>query len=228
MSDLIITNISGEHYIKLSAFVKGQIDPVLMVPYNDNPVPVKLRQLRHVEIKDCGDFSLIETMRDKIISKRKKITPEQMVNYSELQHNILKKAMVSPTYEELMKLNEFDVLRIESEKGIKAIKDQLGLLKASPKKRDLTNELNQRIMDTQYWLPPDFVSYIMSYSLRIDDTDIKLVSEDMLYSAAIKAKNGNDNPADHIHGVFTDFNREDINERSWIVYYKRQKEAKGK
>jgi len=59
----------------------------------------------------------------------------------------------------------------------------------------------------------------MSFALQQDNSDIKDVSEDMLFSAAIKATKGHDNPADHLPGNFTDFNREDINDRAWSIYH---------
>jgi len=79
-------------------------------------------------------------------------------------------------------------------------------------------------MDYEFLLPADFVSYIVSYALKVDESDIKLISEDMLFEAADMAKRGHDNPADHMQGNFTDFNREDINKRAWVVYFQRMKE----
>ena len=39
----------------------------------------------------------------------------------------------------------------------------------------------------------------------------------MLLEAAILAERGHNNPADHIHGIFTDFMKDDINKRAWIL-----------
>ena len=48
----------------------------------------------------------------------------------------------------------------------------------------------------------------------------------MLLEAAILATNGKDNPADHLTGVYTDIQRDDINKCAWIVYseYHEEKE----
>ena len=46
----------------------------------------------------------------------------------------------------------------------------------------------------------------------------------MLLDAAILATNGHNNPADHLKGIFTHFNEDDINRRAWGIYAEWKKE----
>ena len=53
-----------------------------------------------------------------------------------------------------------------------------------------------------------------------DNTDIKRVTEDMLLKAAMLAERGNDNPSDHMNGIFTDLQKQDIDTYGWILLNK--------
>lgn len=202
--------------------------PITMAPFNGVYVPVMIRELNQVQIESCGEFSLIETVNDLVSKKMSKPNPAKMLAYSKLQYEILKKALISPSYDQIMKMNEFDELRKHAEEEIENLKALIFDLKESPKKRRFKNDLDVMIMNTRFYLPGDFVSFVVSKALSVDKSDIKLISEDMLYNAAVKAKLGGDNPADHLDGNFTPFNKDDINSRGWAIYYQRQKNDKGK
>lgn len=219
----MIIEQDGKSYIEISALFNAAQKPVIMAPFFGVFLPVVVRRLTHTQIRSCGDFSLIETVTDMLSNKNKKIEVSQMVDYAELQYQLIKKSLVSPTYDEIMSLNEYDVLRLEVEKELKELEVILNDMPSGLEKNKLMKDYYTAKMNSEFFLPADFVAYIVSFALRIDDSDIKDVSEDMLYEAAIKAKNGHDNPADHLHGNFSDFNREDINNRSWIVYNHRNK-----
>lgn len=225
MSDLIITE-GGESYIKLSALYEKEMKPAIMAPFLGVMIPVIVRRLTFAQIRSCGDFSLIETVSD-VMSKKKKASVQQMISYAELQYEIVKKTLVNPTYDELMSLNEFDILRVEAEKELKEIDKLIDELPVGPKRDKLQNEYNVLKMNSQFLLPIDFIGYIMSYALSLDDSDIKLVSEDMLFEAAVRAHEGKGSPSDHLPGNFTEFNKVDINNRALVIYSQRIKEKNG-
>ncbi len=219
----VLIEHGGEQYIKLSSLYSNQVDPLIFIPYNEYPILLKLRKLNHLQIEACGKFSLIETFDDQIRNARGKMSIAKMVEYSELQHKILKAAMVHPTYEEFMAQSEEDSLRVEAEKEIDELEELICSMDESPKKKRLRTELNTLIMQTRFYLPADFISHILSYALSMNDTDIKLVTDEILLNAAIKAEKGNDNPSDHVHGNLDYFNLEDINERGWASLHNHRK-----
>lgn len=226
MTENLITH-DGESYVRLAALYEDEIEPLLMLPFNGATLPAKVRRLNHAQIEECGDFSLLELTGD-IASGKNKITPAQMINYAETQYQLLKTALISPSYDELMAINEKDELRVNAESELLEIEKTISSLPNGPKKSKLRGKLDLLTLQCRYLLPSDFVSHVVSFALRIEDTDIKRVSEDMLYKAAILANKGNDNPSDHIHGNFTDFNREDINSRAWIIFSRKQAEVSKK
>lgn len=217
----MIIDHNGESYIRLTALYEAVSKPCIVAPFFGTPVPVIVRRLTFAQIRACGDFSLIETTRDIIEAKTRKLTTKEMLDYSELQFQIIKKSLVSPTYDEIMSLSEYDLLRLNAEKELVELEAIINEMPNGTEKRNLLEKYYTVKMNSEYLLPPDFVSFIMKFALQQDDSDIKDVSEDMLYEAAIRAKNGNGNPSDHLPGNFTDFNKVDINNRSWIIYHKR-------
>lgn len=207
---------------------------VIVAPYANNEkfVTVIARELSYVQIKSCGDFSLIETFQDKLLKNDKKETTfHEMVEYSELMHNVVKLSLLNPTYDQIinqiLKYDNIDNI----DKQLKDIKEMfLKLRKDHPEEKDeaeaLQNEYARIELQYKYVLPDNFLNYIFCFALGIDSSDIKLVSEDMLYNAAVKAKFGNCNPCDRMPGMFSEFNKEDINERAWTIYFNRQEELK--
>jgi hypothetical protein len=220
----MIIKHGGESYIRLASLYEAEMDPALMIPFHGVKLPVIVRRLTYAQIRACGDFSLIETVSDIIKKKKGNATTKQMYDYSELQYNILKRSLKAPTYEEIMSLSEADILRIHAEKELKELEGIINNLPAGPEKDKLKEKYYITLTNSKFLLPADFVSAVVSFALNSSGTDIKEVTEDMLFEAAYKAVKGHDNPADHLPGNFSDFNKEDINNRAWIIYSQRTEE----
>jgi len=213
----------GESYIRLSDFIENEVSPIIMAPFMGGYVPVIVNRLNYAQIRACGDFSLIETTSD-IISNKRKLSPAEMIAYAEMQYNIVKASLRSPSYDEIMGVVYYSEISKGIAPEIEELESAIAELPVGPKRDILKSELDTLRMDYEFLLPADFVAYIVSYALKVDDSDIKLVSEDMLMEAACMAKNGNDNPSDHLPGNFSEFNREDINKRAWIIYAQRMRD----
>lgn len=199
--------------------------PILTLPFYGNPVQVQVRELTQAQIYACGgtDLSLIETMQDKIRLK-KKPSLDDIVGYSEIMHQIAKKSLHCPTYQEIIDTIK-DGLDIEAmQKEIKSLHEELALLDGGKEAEALDKEITRLQIRANLLLPDDFLNGVVCYALGVDKSDIKDVSEEMLYNAAVEAKLGNDNPSDHLHGRFNDFMRSDINRRAWTIFNNKKKE----
>jgi hypothetical protein len=190
---------------------------IVSIPFHGTPVFVKLKTLTSLQIRSCGDFSLIETMDDKIRMKEKPKLSE-IIAYAEKQYKLCKEALVSPTYDEIFEIAGADPKIKEKLELIEELKKELQKTKAGPERTELENRLNNLKIWCYYILPEDFVAYITSWVLQIDKTDIKKVTDKILLDAAILAINGHDNPADHVDGNLTEYNYDDINRRAWTIY----------
>jgi hypothetical protein len=199
--------------------------PILVAPFHGTPVPVQIKELTQFQTMACGNFSLIETLEDKLRQKEK-ITPKDIIEYSSRNHAIVKEALINPTYEQILKIIGSNIKVEEAKKKLKELKKQLEQVKPGPQRSILEEELDTCRIWCDFLLPTDFISFIVSYSLRIDKSDIKKVSENILLDAAILAERGHDNPADHIDGKFTPFMRDDINRRAWYLLAMKRKRNK--
>lgn len=201
--------------------------PLVAVPFNGTPTIIKLKELTQAQIYACGgtDFSLIETFEDRI-NLNKKPTFEQMIKYAEMQHAIAKRSMVCPTYQEVFEIcaASSDINKIKND--LKNLDETIAMLPNSPKKTKVKNEYNSLRVWYDLLLPEDFLSTITCYALGIEKSDIKDITTESLINAAIMAKNGNDNPSDHLKGLFTDYMKDDINKRAWILFREKNKEGK--
>lgn len=199
--------------------------PIVAVPFFGTIVHVQLRELTQAQIYAAGgiDLSLIETFQDKIRMK-KKPSMQECVEYSSVQHNIAKKALYKPTYQEIIDTIKGDIDIEATRAEIHMLHEKLAVMPDSKEAEILDNDISRLEIRANLLLPDDFLGAVVAYALGISKSDIKEVTEESLYRAATEAKLGNDNPSDHIDGRFTAFNRDDINRRAWIIYMNKQKE----
>lgn len=202
------------------------VAPLLWPPFNGVLIgPVKAKRLRHAEIASCGDFSLIETFYDKV--RAKEVTRGDMSGYAKIQHAILRKALISPTYDEIMKVvGQYENLEWCKER-LKAFRLEVDREEDATEKKKKQRELEDLEMQYYNVLPGDFTGFFMAFSLQIAETDIKSVGDEILLEAASLAKLNNNRPSDNIGGVFTDFNRADIDKRAWGLWIDKHKDDHG-
>lgn len=215
---------NGRVYVSLDAIVDASAYPVIKAPFFGAFVLCTVRELTHAQIAACGRFSLIETTMDKI-AKQRQISTQEMYDYSELQHKIIKRALICPTYDQIMEAAGARINSTQIEADIESLAHDAAMLSGQEKA-----EAEKEIMNLRMWsrfiLPSEFTATIVSHALGVDSSDIKEVTAEALLDAALAAEKGHDNPADHIGGMFTDFNRDDINTRAWIELSK-HRAAKG-
>lgn len=217
----IIHNHEGEAYIKASALVGKLKFPIVKAPFADGEIIVKLNRLTYVQIRSCGDFSLIESNQNKL--RKKKLKVKDLIDVTRLQHAIAREALVSPSYDELIAECVPEGLIARHEAVIAECREQLNGIKPGPRQVELLEEIDKRELWTKWPLPNNFLAFVFDFAVSNDTSDIKKVFDDLLLEAAISAEKGHDNPVDHIEGNFTGFNREDINRRArYLLQLKRE------
>ncbi len=198
--------------------------PIISAPFNGADVFVRLRELNAIQIRSCGDFSLIELFDGSTIKAVGKMTVRQMMEFAKYQNAIVRESLLEPTYAELMEWCEVDPTghAEQLESVLKTLKDT-----EAGKERDaLIEQINAHRIWLNMILPQDFTGAIMAYALGMDKSDIKRLTWDVLYRAAILAKRGHDNPHDHVDGYFTPFNKIDIDTRAWMIFEQERERAK--
>lgn len=209
--------------------------PVIVTDFHGVPLPVKIRELTATQLWGIGNMSLIETFEDKL-SRDRDPTVEEMNAYAERHHKILQLALVNPTYEHLMSIAGAHLDSEEVENRLKSIKAMFLELPEGKEKRALKKEYEALELSSKFILPGEFTGPIVEYLTGAKRTDVKKITDDMLFQWAVLASRGGDNPADHAVGNYkrwpddspqarlygTDsMIAEDINNRAWIIYDER-------
>jgi hypothetical protein len=182
--------------------------------------------LSDIECQAIGSFSPIESDEYKWSKAQVKTTWSEALAYAQKNVKICQASLVSPSYDEIFALvgkRSFnESVRVE----IKRINAMLEDMHPGPALKELEEIRDSLILAWDVILPDDFMAAVVVHALQIAKTDIKKVTEDMLYEAAILAERAHAAPHDYIHGVFSDFNTRDIDLRAWIVYETRQEELR--
>ena len=192
-------------------------------PFFNNPIWCKLKCLNMIEIKACGNLSCLY-FDDK--KKKKENTIEEIIEIKQIQENLAKESLIYPVYDDIIKMITGENFIIsQKEKIIKELKIDLEKLEDAKQKKELSQEVKKLEYSIKFLLPDDTYAFVASWALGIDKTNILKISKKILFQAAVKAVNGHNNPTDHISGVFTDFQFDDINNYAWIIYneYQEQK-----
>jgi hypothetical protein len=200
--------------------MEAAVNPAVFVRFSGKEIPVILKTLSSVEIQSCGDFSLINLSSDKKI-KSKEDPLLQIARFAEIQHNVLKLAMINPTYEEVESL----LLRKANVNGLnermRSIVERFALLKNDEEKKKLEKEYALLEMRCKFIFPEDFLIDVFEFATEQDKSDIKkIVSENILLEAAIMCEN-KCLVSDLLckDGYFSEFNKFDINKRAAIILH---------
>jgi hypothetical protein len=193
--------------------IRGGLFRWVPVPFNGVKVWCELRCLNYTQIRACGDYSNI------VLEGAKEITLEQMIELRNYQEKLIIACMNRPTYDKIAAMvGENDFVISEKRKELEEIK-KIDISGLPVKQR---KELEKRIADTELFLgfilPEDTFGFLTEWVNGTDVSDIKKITDAQFLEAAILAKNGKDNPTDHVPGVFTDHNRQDIDRYAWKVY----------
>lgn len=189
----------------------------IVVPFAGMPIWCLLTCLNYVQLRSCGDISCLYFPKKGKEEKEPDIL--EIIERKNAQEAVCKLSMIRPSYDEVIGIiTETDFRISEKQKALEKINEQIKSMPASSEKRKLEKMAEQIEYQIGFLLPDDAMSFITSWALGIEITDIKKLSRDILLDASIMASNGHDNPTDHITGVFTDFQREDINKHAWFIY----------
>jgi hypothetical protein len=200
----------------------------IVAPFNGVEILVQVRCLNFTQLRACGNMSLLEISTE----PKEQLSTADIIEIKNQQEELMKQTLVYPTFDGIIEtITEADVVIQRDRKELQELRDLLETCPAKdPKRIQLEKVIDNLELSLGFLLPDDFAAAITSWAMGIDRTDIKKLTREILLEAAIMAAQGNDNPADHITGVFTDFQREDINKNAWIIYaeYRKEKEIEEK
>jgi hypothetical protein len=195
--------------------IRGALYCWVQVPFNKTNIWCELRVPNGGEVIAAGNYSNIDNKKTP-----EKLNISRMIEMRNYQERLATSVLNKPKFSEILAMVNLDdnVLK-EHRKRLEEIKaiDISGL----PAKE--RSDLNRRKLETEllcgFALPNDTYGFLANWANGNDVSDIKKISDEKYLEAAILAKNGGDNPSDHLDGfILTEGNREDINRYCWHVY----------
>ena len=205
--------------------IRGALFHLVLVPFNGIPVWCKLRCLNQSQLEACGGVTLINLLSG--ATEKDQPTVKDMIDIRNSQEAIAKQTLVVPSFDEIMKIiTDEDTVVSRTRAEIEELKKIDPKTLPSTKRKEFEDELFKLEISVAYLLPEDAMGFITSWALGQDISDIKSLTADQLFNAAVLATRGNDNPTDHISGCFTDRDKGDIDSAAWGEFNRRQEQKK--
>lgn len=188
---------------------------LISVPWKKTFVFVKVRMLDDLQIQAIGNFSLIK--KD---TKPPSNDWRAVVFNLDIQHDLVRAALISPTYEQIFKLIGNSSFNKETEEKFKECQKEINAMTKGPEKTELEKKTASLRILFDLVLPNDFTAAISEYVLGKNRTDIELVTHDILLNCAIMQKRSGGRPSDYCDGKLSPFNKRDIDINAYEVFDK--------
>ncbi len=188
------------------------IDPnteiVIIAPWNGQPIPITIKMLDSVVMSSCGEFNLVSS----VIADNNKEEPtqEDMIKTKNIHENMLKLALVHPTFAELEEhLIEKDFYAIRTAE-VKEIKELIEQVQSEEDRAPLIARLDMLELSIAFILPEDFTLFVVTILLQQEATDLNKLTKDTLLKAGFLAEKYNVRPSEYLTGIFTEKQKVDI------------------
>jgi len=190
-------------YDETVRLIQSNTEKVVMLPWNGTYIPFIIRMLNSTQLRSCGDFSVVNIADEKDGVVIDKDNFKNVVELKNTQENMLRRALVSPTLDEINDTLETSKLIEDIKNKIKTNREKIAKAKdlTNAQRLELSNELNDLELYMGYLYPDDFVAAFITYITQKNNTDIDKITKTILLEAAIAADNWSGRPSDYLEGV---------------------------
>jgi hypothetical protein len=194
-----------EGYLPLPE-IMGEMYSWLFAPFNGAEILVEVRHLRSTQLPDVDKLWAIagEGQKDKTYTR------QQAIDVMNIQEECCRAVLNRPTFEEIEKAV------YGKDNVLKARRKELGELREKLKgasgaaKAELQRETDRLEMFTGFILPDDTMLALTNIALGIGVSDIDKMTKEKLVAAHAKARLYGGRPSDFVPGLFTDGDRQNI------------------
>ncbi|MCL2294107.1 MAG: hypothetical protein FWC36_04490 [Spirochaetes bacterium] len=192
--------------------IRGGLFHWVAVPFNSVEVFCELRCPNATQIEQCGDISNITQEIEK--NKEYKPSYDELIHVRNYQENICKIVFNKPTFDNIAQLvNENDFVISKKREELKKLQEHF------EKHKDEMTEVEKEIIESKirvidlqlgFILPTDTMAFVTWWAMGNDISDIKKITKEAFLRAASLAKIHNKAPSDYISGIYTDYNKIEI------------------
>jgi len=194
--------------------IMGALYEWLLIPFRGAEILVEVRYPRSTQLPDIDKLYAVLDKQKKDL----KLTRQQMIDILNIQEECCKATLNRPTFEELSQaIHGKDNVLANNKKEFEALDEKLKGIKTEAAKRELQIERDRLELFCGYILPDDTMVALTNVALGADISDIKKITRDKLLVAYTKAKLYSGKPSDFVPGLFTDGDRQNIDDYATLL-----------
>jgi len=194
--------------------IMGALYEWLMIPFRDTEILVEVRYPRSTQLPDVDKlYAIINQQKNE-----KKLTRQNMIDYLNIQEQCCKAVLNRPTFEELEEaIYGKDCVLRQNRELIKELEAKIKEIDNETSRRELREQFDKVELFCGYILPDDTMAALMNIALGVDVSDIRKLTKEKLVAAYSKARLYGGKPSDFITGIFTDGDRQNIDDYATVV-----------
>jgi hypothetical protein len=193
--------------------IMGKLYDWVFIPFRGAEILVEIRYPRSTQLPEVDKlYAIIDQQK-----KEPKLTRQQMIDVMNIQEECCRAVLNRPTFDELEKeIHGKDRVFETNRKRLEELRLKLKDVKDN-QKFELQQEINKLELFTGYVLPDDTMTALTNIALGIGLSDIEKLTKEKLIIAYNKARLYNGKPTDYIPGVFTDGDRQNIDDYATLL-----------
>ena len=203
--------------------IMGALYEWLLVPFNGSLILVEIRYLRSTQLPEVDKlYSVIDEQ-----STERKLSRDDMIAILNIQEACCKAVLNRPTFQELEQaITGKDRVLEDNKKRFKALEAAIKTVNNEAERRELTTEKERLELFCGYILPDDTMTTVTNIALGMDVSDIRKLTKEKLLLAYSKARLYGGRPSDFVPGIFTDGDRQNIDDYATLIGGENEKERR--
>jgi hypothetical protein len=208
--------------------IRGGLFHWIAVPFQGRNIFCQLRCPNATQIEQCGDISNILERKKGSPEDGKKLDYEEIIQIRNYQEALCKIVFNIPTFDAIARtVGVYDFAVSEKKKELESLEKRYNENKGgmtAAERKSLESSMDAVRFQLGFILPDDTMAFITKWAMGNDVSDIKKINRDAFLKAACLAQVHHKAPSDYINGVFTDYNKAEIDAYALSVYNDFQKD----
>ena len=194
--------------------IMGALFEWLLIPFQGADILVQVRYPRSAQLPDVDKlYTVINKEKEE-----KKLSRQEMIDIMNIYEACCRAVLNNPTFEELeMEIHGRDRVRLNDLKLLETLREKLNQVTSDHDRYELQKEIDEKELVTGYTLPADTMLALTNIALGVGISDIKKMTKDKLKVAYSKARLYGQRPSDFIGGLFTDGDRQNIDDYATLI-----------
>jgi len=202
--------------------IRGGLLHWVAVPFNGVDVFCQLRCPNATQIEQCGDISNISMDRENGPDEKKvEYSYDEILQIRNYQEALCQLVLNVPTFDNIADLiGKSDFVIRDKRAELATIKERFAVGKESMtaiERKTIEAQTETLELQLGFILPDDTMAFLTRWAMGNDVSQIKRITRESFLRAASLAKAHNKAPTDYLSGVFTDYNKSEIDGHAFML-----------